>query len=65
MKNEFFILWFFLEEWGKIVLWEEFMWRLWEDEKFVSDNMFFVNIICICIKLEEIGLNDKIVIKKG
>lgn len=64
-KNEFFILRLLLEERGKIVSREELMRRLWEDEKFVSDNRLSVNITRIRTKLEEIGLNDKIVTKKG
>ncbi|MGG1366773.1 response regulator transcription factor [Priestia megaterium] len=64
-KNEFFILRLLLEERGKIVSREELMRRLWEDEKFVSDNTLSVNITRIRAKLEEIGLNDKIVTKKG
>lgn len=64
-KNEFFILRLLLEERGKIVSREELMRRLWEDEKFVSDNTLSVNITRIRTKLEEIGLNDKIVTKKG
>jgi len=54
-----------LEERGKIVSREELMRRLWEDEEFVSDNTLSVNITRIRTKLEEIGLNDKIVTKKG
>ena len=64
-KNEFFILRLLLEERGKIVSREELMRRLWEDEKFVSDNTLSVNITRVRTKLEEIGLNDKIVTKKG
>ncbi|MGF9889719.1 response regulator transcription factor [Priestia megaterium] len=64
-KNEFFILRLLLEERGKIVSREELMRRLWEDEKFVSDNTLSVNITRIRTKLEDIGLNDKIVTKKG
>lgn len=64
-KNEFFILRLLLEERGKIVSREELMRRLWEDEKFVSDNTLSVNITRIRTKLEEIGLNDKIVTKKS
>ncbi|MEI2425510.1 response regulator transcription factor [Priestia megaterium] len=64
-KNEFFILRLLLEERGKIVSREELMRRLWEDEEFVSDNTLSVNITRIRTKLEEIGLNDKIVTKKG
>lgn len=64
-KNEFFILRLLLEERGKIVSREELMRRLWEDEKFVSDNTLSVNITRIRTKLEEIGLNDQIVTKKG
>lgn len=64
-KNEFFILRLLLEERGKIVSREELMRRLWEDEKFVSDNTLSVNITRIRIKLEDIGLNDQIVTKKG
>ncbi|MCF8886718.1 response regulator transcription factor [Priestia megaterium] len=64
-KNEFFILRLLLEERGKIVSREELMRRLWEDEKFVSDNTLSVNITRIRTKLEDIELNDKIVTKKG
>ncbi|MBD8843504.1 response regulator transcription factor [Priestia megaterium] len=64
-KNEFFILRLLLEERGKIVSREELMRRLWEDEKFVSDNTLSVNITRIRTKLEDIGLNDEIVTKKG
>ncbi|MCU7762669.1 response regulator transcription factor [Priestia megaterium] len=64
-KNEFFILRLLLEERGKIVSREELMRRLWEDEKFVNDNTLSVNITRIRTKLEDIGLNDKIVTKKG
>ncbi|MBT2277295.1 response regulator transcription factor [Priestia megaterium] len=64
-KNEFFILRLLLEERGKIVSREELMRRLWEDEKFVSDNTLSVNITRIRTKLEDIGLNNKIVTKKG
>ncbi|MDW4511461.1 response regulator transcription factor [Priestia megaterium] len=64
-KNEFFILRLLLEERGKIVSREELMRRLWEDEKFVSDNTLSVNITRIRTKLEDIGLNDRIVTKKG
>ncbi|MEK1828494.1 winged helix-turn-helix domain-containing protein [Priestia megaterium] len=63
-KNEF-LFYGFLEERGKIVSREELMRRLWEDEKFVSDNTLSVNITRIRTKLEEIGLNDKIVTKKA
>ncbi|MBU3573073.1 response regulator transcription factor [Priestia aryabhattai] len=64
-KNEFFILRLLLEERGKIVSREELMRRLWEDEKFVSDNTLSVNITRIRTKMEEIGFNDQIVTKKG
>ncbi|MBT2257625.1 response regulator transcription factor [Priestia megaterium] len=64
-KNEFFILRLLLEGRGKIVSREELMRRLWEDEKFVSDNTLSVNITRIRTKLEDIGLNNKIVTKKG
>ncbi len=39
--------------------------RLWQDESFIDDNTLAVNINRIRNKLNELGLNDLIITKKG
>jgi DNA-binding response OmpR family regulator len=41
------------------------MVRLWESDSFIDDNTLTVNVTRIRKKLEEIGLDDYIVTKKG
>ena len=41
------------------------MERLWESESFIDDNTLTVNMTRLRRKLEEIGLKDFIVTKKG
>ena len=41
------------------------MRKLWDDEKFVNDNTLSVNVNRLRLKLEEIGLEEVIVTKKG
>ncbi|TQR18940.1 response regulator transcription factor [Psychrobacillus vulpis] len=64
-KNELFILRVLLQSVDKIVSRDELMRKLWDDERFVNDNTLSVNVNRLRIKLEEIGLNDVIVTKKG
>ncbi|WP_042478621.1 response regulator transcription factor [Bacillus ndiopicus] len=64
-KNELFILKLLVERVDKIVSREELMRKLWDDERFVNDNTLTVNINRLRQKLEEIGLVDVIVTKKG
>jgi two-component system, OmpR family, bacitracin resistance response regulator BceR len=64
-KNEQFILKVLLETPDEIVSRDELMKRLWDDERFVNDNTLTVNVNRLRSKLEELGLTDVIVTKKG
>lgn len=64
-KNELFILRALLHKVDQIVSRDELMRKLWDDERFVNDNTLTVNVNRLRVKLEEIGLHDVIVTKKG
>lgn len=64
-KNELFILRVLVQSLDKIVSRDELMRRLWDDEKFVNDNTLSVNVNRLRLKLEQIGLEEVIVTKKG
>ncbi|WPK13200.1 response regulator transcription factor [Lysinibacillus louembei] len=64
-KNELFILKLLVARVDKIVSRDELMRKLWDDERFVNDNTLTVNINRLRQKLEEVGLIDVIVTKKG
>lgn len=64
-KNEFKILQILMENSGAIVSREQIMVRLWDSDCFVDDNTLTVNMTRIRKKLEEIGLTDYIITKKG
>lgn len=64
-KNDYKILQILLENVGKIVSREEIMTRLWESNEFIDDNTLTVNVTRLRKKLEEIGISDFIVTKKG
>ena len=64
-KNELFILKVLLKSSGQIVSRDELMRRLWDDERFVNDNTLTVNVNRLRQRLDEIGLKDVIVTKKG
>ncbi|WP_431028435.1 response regulator transcription factor [Lysinibacillus sp. LZ02] len=64
-KNELFILKVLLKSSGQIVSRDELMRQLWDDERFVNDNTLTVNVNRLRQRLEEIGLEDVIVTKKG
>lgn len=64
-KNELFILRILILSVDKIVSRDELMRKLWDDERFVNDNTLSVNVNRLRLKLEEIGLKDVIVTKKG
>lgn len=64
-KNDFKILQILLEHAGKVVSREDIMERLWESDSFIDDNTLTVNITRLRKKLEEYGLNNFIVTKKG
>ena len=64
-KNELFILRVLVQSLDKIVSRDELMRKLWDDEKFVNDNTLSVNVNRLRLKLEQIGLEEVIVTKKG
>ena len=64
-KNELFVLRILLKSVDSIVSRDELMRELWDDERFVNDNTLSVNVNRLRLKLEEIGLTDVIVTKKG
>ena len=64
-KNELFILKALLTSAGQIVSRDEMMRKLWDDERFVNDNTLTVNVNRLRQRLEDIGLVDVIVTKKG
>ena len=64
-KNELFILKVLLKAEGQIVSRDELMRKLWDDERFVNDNTLTVNVNRLRQRLEEVGLVDVIVTKKG
>ncbi|GGA90889.1 response regulator transcription factor [Ornithinibacillus halotolerans] len=64
-KNEIHILKVLLEHTNQIVSREELIKRLWDDERFVSDNTLTVNVNRLRKRLEEIGLGKYIETKVG
>ncbi len=64
-KNEFRILQLLYENAGKTVGRETIMKRLWDNECFVDDNTLTVNMNRLRRKLEEAGIRDFILTKKG
>ncbi|MDO6654420.1 response regulator transcription factor [Anaerobacillus sp. 1_MG-2023] len=64
-KNEMIILHMLLERKNKIVIRDELINRLWDDQRFVSDNTLTVNVNRLRKKLTEIELGDAIHTKVG
>ena len=64
-KNELYILKILVKSCNQIVSRDELMRKLWDDERFVNDNTLTVNVNRLRQRLEEIGLLDVIVTKKG
>lgn len=64
-KNELKILSIFMENKGRIVGRDEIMNELWQAEEFVDENTLTVNVNRLRKKIEEIGLTDYIVTKRG
>lgn len=64
-KNEFRILHTLFEHAGETVTREAIMKKLWDDECFVDDNTLTVNMNRLRRKLENIGITELIVTKKG
>lgn len=64
-KNEYKILKLLMENAGKIAARDEIMMALWESDSYIDDNTLTVNVTRLRKKLEEIGLKDFIITKKG
>lgn len=64
-KNEFRILELLYENAGSTVSREHIMKKLWDNECFVDDNTLTVNMNRLRKKLEEMGIHDFILTKKG
>lgn len=64
-KNELFILKVLVKSKGQIVSRDDLMRKLWDDERFVNDNTLTVNVNRLRQRLEDIGLVNVIVTKKG
>lgn len=64
-KNDFRILQILMERAGHVVSREDIMERLWESDSFIDDNTLTVNMTRLRKKLEEIGLHEFILTKKG
>lgn len=64
-KNEFRILELLYEQAGNMVSRERIMKRLWDNECFVDENTLNVNINRLRRKLEEMGVHDFILTRKG
>ena len=64
-KNDYRILRTLMENKGKVVSRDTLMERLWETDSFVDENALTVNIARLRKKLEQAGLMEFIVTKKG
>lgn len=64
-KNEFKILKLLLEHQGQVVSRNEMMKGLWDEEVYVNENTLTVNVNRLRGRLEDMGLMNIIVTKKG
>lgn len=64
-KTELKILYYFFTNKNKIIPRADIIEYLWDSELFVDDNALSVNITRIRKKLENMGLNDFLVTKRG
>lgn len=64
-KNELKILHFLALNRGKIVSRDEIINYLWDSESFIDDNTLTVNMARLRTKLDELGVRDSIVTKRG
>jgi two-component system response regulator protein BraR/BceR len=54
-----------MEQSGKAVSRSDIMTKLWESDSYIDDNTLSVNVTRLRKKLEDAGLSDYIVTKKG
>lgn len=64
-KNENRILKILIENKGKTVSRDNIMTRLWETDSYIDDNTLTVNITRLRKKLQDVGVLDFIITKKG
>jgi DNA-binding response OmpR family regulator len=64
-RNEMKMLQLLLENKGNTVSRDTLMQKLWDSDEFIDDNTLTVNIARLRKKLEDAGLDDFIVTKKG
>lgn len=64
-KNEYRILLTLMQQKGKIAGRDLLMQKLWETDSYVDENTLTVNVTRLRRKLEQAGLSDFIVTKKG
>lgn len=64
-KNEFRIMSTLMENKDKYVSRDEMMQALWDTDEFIDDNTLTVNVARLRKKLEEAGLEEFIITKKG
>ncbi len=64
-RNECRILQTLMEHQGAVVGRDTLMQRLWDSDCFIDDNTLTVNVARLRKKLEELGLTDFIVTRKG
>lgn len=64
-KNEYKILKTLMQNKGKAITRDTLMTKLWETDSYVDENTLTVNIARLRKKLENIGLIDFIITKKG
>lgn len=64
-KNEFRIMKILFENAGNVVSRESIMKQLWDNECFVDDNTLTVNMNRLRRRLQEAGMKDMILTKKG
>ncbi len=64
-KNEFRIMKALMEQKERVVSRDELMENLWATDSFIDDNTLTVNVNRLRKRLEQVGLKDFIVTKKG
>ena len=64
-KNEFRILQVLMEQKGSVISRDLLMTKLWETDSYVDDNTLTVNVTRLRKKLEDVGLVQFIITKKG
>lgn len=64
-KNEVRILYLLMKQSGTILKREDIMNELWQSDEFVDDNTLTVNINRLRKKLEDIGVTDYLITKRG